>query len=406
MSVQAITASVAGDKIKVNRLASIDAFRGLVMLLMWGEGCRFYQVAQQVPYNKFWQFVNFQANHVSWSWASMHDMIQPAFTFLAGVSLPFSIASRLKRGDSKKSIIIHAIKRSLILVFLGVFLRSMGDKQTYFTFEDTLSQIGLGYTFLVLLGFKSQRTQIIALVVILFGYWLAWALYPLPPANFDYTKVGVDADWPYHAKGFAAHWNLNSNLGWAFDTWFLNLFPRKEKFLFHPGAYYTLNFIPTLCTMILGALCGNILKNKAIKGVDKIKRFVLIGLSILLAGIFFHKTGICPVVKRMWTPSWVLCSGGLCFLFMAIFYGVIDIYGVRKWSFPLVVIGANSIMAYCMADAGMRSFFGSALHTHLGQNYDKVFGDPYATVVNGVLVIFLMWLILYWMYKKRVFIKI
>ena len=224
------------------------------------EVCRFSTVAEALPESSFWQFISFNTSHVSWSWASLHDMIQPSFTFLVGVALPFSMASRIQKGGTKQSILIHAVKRSLILIFLGVFLRSIDAKQTYFTFEDTLSQIGLGYTFLVILGFYSQRVQLWTLVIILVGYWLAFVLYPLPQPGFDYTTVGQPTNWPYNANGLAAHWNMNANLGFAFDRWFLNLFPRESPFVFHRGAYYTLNFIPTLGTMILGLLAGNSLK--------------------------------------------------------------------------------------------------------------------------------------------------
>ena len=123
----------------------------------------------------------------------------------------------------------HTICRSLLLVALGIFLRSMDSPLTYFTLEDTLTQIGLGYTLLFLLTFAPPRWQWIAFGGILSGYWLAWALYPGPGANFDWPSVGVPADWHQHYyTGFAAHWNKNSNLGQAFDLWFLNLFPRAQ----------------------------------------------------------------------------------------------------------------------------------------------------------------------------------
>jgi predicted acyltransferase len=332
-------------------------------------------------------------------------MIQPSFTFLVGVALPFSMASRIKKGGTKKSILTHAIKRSLILIFLGVFLRSIGAKQTYFTFEDTLSQIGLGYTFLVILGFYSQRVQIWALAIILFGYWLAFVLYPLPKAGFDYTTVGQPVNWRYNAEGIAAHWNLNANLGFAFDRWFLNLWPREGPFLFHKGGYYTLNFIPTLGTMILGLLAGNALRSDS-PGKKKLHFFVIMGMALVAFGVILHVAGVVPVVKRIWTPSWTVWSGGICFLMLAIFYGIIDLAGCRKWSFFLIVIGANSIAAYVMADSGMRGFISSTLHTHLGQNFDQVFGKVYSPLLNGFAVLFIMWLILFWMYKKRIFIKI
>src|SRR5690606_14788296 len=133
----------------------------------------------------------------------------------------------------KKDIIQHTIKRSLILIFLGIFLRSMHSDQTNFTFEDTLTQIGLGYTFLVILSFYSQKIQVTALAVILIGYWLAFALYPLPGPGFDYAAAGIRSMWDHNFSGFAAHWNKNTNLAWAFDQWFLNLFPREKPFFFN-----------------------------------------------------------------------------------------------------------------------------------------------------------------------------
>jgi len=332
-------------------------------------------------------------------------MIQPSFTFLVGVVLPYSIASRKSKGASFKSLMVHTIKRSLILICLGIFLRSMDSSQTYFTFEDTLSQIGLGYTFLVLLGFCSQRTQIIALIVILVGYWLAFALYPLPDSSFDYTTAGVAANWEHNLHGFAAHWNKNTNLAWAFDKWFLNLFPRKSAFTNNEGGYSTLSFIPTLGTMILGLLAGNVLTSaKAQK--EKVKVFVITGLCLVGAGILVHVTGINPIVKRIWTPAWTIFSGGICFLFLAFFYGVVDVAGKRKWSYFLMVIGANSIAAYVFSDGGLRSLLHKSLYIHLGQHFDKLFGEPYAPLVSGAITLLLLWLILNWMYRKKIFIRI
>lgn len=397
--------SLAGSIFIVNRIASVDAYRGFVMLLMMAEVCRFYSEARNFPDSIFWEFVNFHTGHVGWSWGGLHDMIQPSFTFLVGVALPFSMASRIKKGRTQKSILVHAIKRSFILIFLGVFLRSLGAKQTYFAFEDSLSQIGLGYTILVILGFYSQPVQIWTLVIILAGYWLAFVLYPLPQPGFDYTTVGQPMIWRYNAEGIATHWNLNANLGFAFDRWFLNLWSRESPFLFHKGGYYTLNFIPSLGTMILGLLAGNVLKSVS-PGKRKSHFFVVMGVALIAFGMILHEAGILPVVKRIWTPSWTVWSGGICFLMLATFYGIIDLAGYRKWSFFLIVIGANSIAAYVMADSGMRGFISSALHTHLGQSFDHVFGKTYSPLVNGFAVLFIMWLILYWMYKKKIFIKI
>ena len=388
-----------------NRVASLDVYRGFVMLLMMGEVISYTQISNSLPESGFWSFMSFHQSHVEWTWLALHDMIQPSFTFLVGVVLPYSIASRKSKGASFKNLLGHTIKRSIILICLGIFLRSMGSDQTYFTFEDTLSQIGLGYTFLVILGFFSQRVQIASLVVILVGYWAAFALYPLPDSAFDYAAAGVSANWENNLHGFAAHWNKNTNLAWAFDKWFLNLFPRKSVFMNNGGGYSTLSFIPTLGTMILGLLAGNMMQSSKTQK-EKLKFFVTVGVSLILFGILLQVTGINPIVKRIWTPAWTIFSGGICFLFLAFFYGVIDVSGTKKWSFFLMVIGANSIAAYVLADGGMRSLIYDSLYIHLGQHFDTLFGDAYAPLVSGGLTLLLLWMILYWLYKKKIFIRI
>ena len=257
----------------VTRVPSIDAFRGLVMFLMLAEAMRLWTLHDAFPSSLLWSIVAFNTQHVPWQGCSLHDLIQPAFSFLAGASLPFSIASRQAKGESFRKMLGHTVRRSLTLILLGIFLRSMGSHQTYWTFEDTLTQIGLGYTLLFLLAFASRRVQVGVFLAILVGFWAAFALYPLPPATFDYAAVGVPAGWPHLYTGFLAHFNMNSNLSWAFDTWFLNLFPRESPFQFNEGGWSTLSFIPTLATMMLGTWAGAWLKGPRTMG-QKLKGLV------------------------------------------------------------------------------------------------------------------------------------
>jgi heparan-alpha-glucosaminide N-acetyltransferase len=144
------------------RLTSVDAYRGLVMLLMMAEVLRLAAVGR-ATHAAFWQFLGRHQSHVEWTGMVLHDLIQPSFSFLVGVALPFSIASRVARGQSTARMTLHACWRALILIVLGFFLRSIGRPQTNFTFEDTLTQIGLGYVFLFLLGFLRPRAQWLAL---------------------------------------------------------------------------------------------------------------------------------------------------------------------------------------------------------------------------------------------------
>jgi predicted acyltransferase len=386
------------------RLASIDTYRGLVMFLMMAEVLRTCDVAEKLPRDRLWELLCHHQSHAEWVGCSLHDLIQPSFSFLVGVAVPFSLASRQAKGQSAALLTAHALWRSLVLVFLGVFLRSRDHTQTDFTFEDTLSQIGLGYAFLFALAFFSARVQWIALGVILVGYWGLFALYRLPGSGFDYAAVGVPANWPYHTSGFAAHWDKNSNLAWAFDTWFLNLFPRTEPFRFNEGGYSTLSFIPTLGTMILGLLSGGVLR-RGWTGAAKLGWLLAAGIAGLAAGWALGALGVCPVVKRIWTPSWVLFSGGWCFLFLAGFYAVIDLLGLRLWAFPLRVIGMNSIAAYCMAQL-FEDFISNSLTIHLGKNVWSVLGEPYSPLIRGAAVLLVLWLVLLWMYRRKLFLKI
>lgn len=389
------------------RLASLDAYRGFVMFLMMAEVLRLCAVARAIPgssfWHSFWETLCFHQSHAEWIGCSLHDLIQPSFSFMVGVALPFSIASRLARGQTRGRMILHALARALILIFLGIFLRSVHSSRTNFTFEDTLTQIGLGYFFLFLLGFRPRRDQWLAVSALLIGTWAAFALYQ-PPAGFDYAKAGVPRDWPHLMYGFEAHWNKNSNLAWAFDTWFLNLFPREKPFEYNGGGYATLSFLPTLGTMILGLLAGGVLHGGR-SAWDKSRWLAIAGFAGLLAGAAIGWAGLCPVVKRIWTPSWTLYSGGWCFLLLAAFYIVIDIVLLRAWSFPLRVVGMNSIAAYCMAHL-FDGFIGEALRTHLGSRPFQVFGAAYEPFLHGAAVLFTLWLILFWMHRRQIFLRI
>ncbi len=385
------------------RNAALDAYRGLVMLLMMAEVLQLARIGRALPDSAFWGFLAYHQSHVDWAGCSLHDLIQPSFSFLVGVAVPYSVASRLARGASFGKMFGHALWRALVLVALGIFLRSTHSPRTNFTFEDTLTQIGLGYPFLFLLAFCRPRRQWLALGLILAGYWLAWALYPAAQPGFDYQAVGVPADWPHHYSGFAAHWNKNSNLGAAFDQWFLNLFPRTKPFIANSGGYLTLSFIPTLGTMILGLAAGRWLRAAAPR--LPLKRLLVAGVAGVAAGLVLDVTGICPVVKRIWTPGWTLYSGGICFLFLAALSWLMDGMGYKKWAFPLVVIGMNSIAAYLIAHL-FQDFIASSFRIHLGREVFQVFGPVFEPLLLGAAVLFTYWLILLWMYRRKLFLRI
>ena len=374
------------------------------MLLMLAEAMRLWTLHAAFPDSRFWALVAYNTEHVPWQGCSLHDLIQPAFSFLVGAALPFSIAARQARGQTFRGMVFHAAWRSVALIGLGIFLRSLDRSRTYWTFEDTLTQIGLGYTFLFLLAFASVRVQAIAFAALLVGFWAAFVLYRLPGPEFDYQAVGVPSDWPHLYSGFLAHFNKNSNLSWAFDTWFLNLFPRLEPFRFNRGGWSTLSFIPTLATMILGLWSGEWLKS-ARSGVDKLKGLVIAGVVLTVAGVALQWLHVVPIVKRIWTSSYTLYSGGLVILMLAAFYFAIELKGWRRWAFPLLVIGANSIAVYVMSWT-LEDFVKGALVRHLGNAPFTLLGTPFEPVLKGATVVLTFWLVLWWMYRRRIFLKI
>jgi predicted acyltransferase len=384
------------------RVSSVDAYRGFVMLLMMAEILHFAQVSKALPDSDLWKTLAFHQEHVEWRGCSLHDLIQPSFSFLVGVALPFSIAARRLRGQSAWLTSLHAVWRAAVLIFLGIFLRSVGKAQTNFTFEDTLTQIGLGYVFLFALGHLRVRWQWLSLAVILLGYWAAFALYTTPDPD-HFTQLGNDLPLEERPGGFAAHWDKNTNAAAAFDRWFLNQFPRPKPFSFNRGGYATLSFIPTLGTMILGLIAGGWLRTTASEW-SKISWFAFAGVVLLMSGWVLDGAGICPNVKRIWTPAWVLFSGGWCFVLLALFSAFLDTGMPGGWAFPLKVIGANSIVAY-VGEHLTRQFILDSFKTHLGADaFD--FAAEYAPLVRGAVVLAIWWLVLYWMYRRRIFVKI
>jgi predicted acyltransferase len=344
------------------------------------------RVADNFPDSAVWRIVAFHADHVPWNGGGLLDLVQPAFTFLVGAALPFSLAGRRARGQSLSRMTLHALWRSAVLVWLGVFLVSVGKEQTYWSFHDTLCQIGLGYPFLFLLGFCRPRMQWAAFVAILIGYWAAFALYAqaLPEV--------------------ASPWARDANAGWAVDIWFLNLFHRPSPFHANRAGIVTIGFVGRLATMLLGLIAGGWLRN-AWPIRKKVAWMVTAGLASLAAGEVLVRLGLCPMIWRLWTPSWTLWSGGWCFLFLAGFCLLLDVWKVRRWTFPLTILGMNAITVYCLKHL-IDEFIRGSIKTHLGQNVFQMFGDVHEPLVSGGASVLVLWLIALWMYRRKVFVRV
>lgn len=395
----------AGTQSTAPRLASIDVYRGLVMLLLLAEVLRLCVVADALPGLVVWQFLCYHQSHAEWTGTHLHDLIQPGFTFLVGVSMPLSIARRLARGDSHTQLLAHAARRALVLVVLGIAMLSIHPRTILWKFDDTLSQIGLGYFFVFAMALGKPRLWGMALAAILLGYWLAFAAYPVAEPDFDYASVGITADWlkSHGLSGWEAHWQKNANLAYAFDAWFLPLLPGNANYI-APKGLTTLNFIPTMATMILGLMAGRVLTMPG-PALDRLQRLGGAGVLGLAAGALLDWTGICPVVKSLWTPSWVLISGGWCFIFMAGLHWLVDQKGYRRFAFPLIVIGSNSLAAYLLTNA-FRAFAWGSLVRVFGNEVFLVLGPAYQPLLYGLSVLMLFWILLYAMHRAGWYLRL
>jgi heparan-alpha-glucosaminide N-acetyltransferase len=383
------------------RLLSLDAYRGFIMLAMASGGLGLAQVAQHDPASQLWQFLDRQTEHAAWRGCSFWDLIQPSFMFIVGVAMPYSYASRRAAGQSKGRLFLHALARSLVLIGLAIFLSSAWSKRTHFTFTNVLAQIGLGYTFVFLLLGRSARVQFAAACGVLVGYWLFFALHPLPSGEESFQRVWLMAK-SNGMRGFQLHWARDVNAAAAFDAWFLNLFPQPNgrPFTYNEGGYATLNFVPSIATMLFGVLAGEFLRSNR-TGAEKVQGLILAAALGLVLGTVLDQT-VCPLVKRIWTPSWAIYSAGWTCCTLAAFHAVIDVAGYRRWAFPLVVVGANSIAIYVMSQL-LKPFVKRTLQVHLGPH---LFDGIYGPIVASTSVLFVFWLICLWMYRQRIFVKI
>lgn len=386
------------------RLLSLDAFRGAIMVFLVSVGFGFKEVAKKIPDSPLWRFLGYHTDHTMWVGGGAWDMIQPAFMFMVGVAVPYSYAARLARGDSFGTQLLHATRRALILIGLGVLIASNRNAhQTVFMFTNVLAQIGLGYGFLFLLVGRGWKVQLGVIAAIAVGYWLLFALHPLPAAGFDYRAAGVLPREQAHAvlPGAFAPWSKGANFAADFDRWFLNLFPAEKPFAFNAGGYQTLNFVPSLITMILGLMAGEFLR-RPLTATAKVRGLIVVAVGCVGLGVLAGVT-VCPLVKRIWTPSWAIYSGGVVLGALAAFHYAIEVRGWRRWAAPLAVVGMNSIAIYLL-DIFVREWLTETLRVHF--RITGLFEGPYGIIALRCAALAVLWAVCGWMHRRKLFLKI
>ena len=299
------------------RITSIDFFRGFTMFLLAGEATELYGQLEKSNIGVV-QFLGTELSHHVWHGLHFWDLIQPFFMFIVGVAIPFAVANRLKKGDTIKTITRHAIKRSLLLLFLGWALYFTDAGRLVFRFQNVLAQLSVTYLVAFLIRNKSFKFQIIFTLVILLLIDLAYRFFPV--------------------EGFNHPWVNFENLG----AWFNNKIEGVNK----ASEWATLNFVSTTAHTVWGVMCGKLLMSDKPAG-KKIQTLLIAGVSCLFIGYLLDGLNITPIIKKIATSAFVFASGGWAILVLCFCYWLID---VRKkfisGSKMFIIVGMNSIFIY------------------------------------------------------------
>ncbi len=321
-----------------------------------------------------------QMEHAEWAGFHFEDLIFPLFMFIAGVAVPFAVGSKLSKNVPRKKLLGKVFKRMLILIVLGIlyngtFKNGFADGRI----ASVLGQIGIGYFFasLIYIYFPELKSRIIWLAGILAGFGILQLLVPVP--------------------GFGA--------GVLTPEGCINDYIDR---LFLPGRLYGGTFDPEgiMCSLsatgvtLMGTFAGTILRNQKTTDWQKIGTLSITGVGFIILALLLST--FYPIIKKCWTSTFNMLTGGIGFILMALFYLIIDHWKIRGWAFYFRVIGMNSIFVYLFVRIidvqNLTEFFVGWLAKPLGEAAGGLL-----LVVCGLAVI---WLLLYYMYKKKIFLRV
>jgi predicted acyltransferase len=360
------------------RVVSVDALRGFDMFWIMG-GDMAFKGLDNIFHNRLSGFLKEQMDHVEWLGFHFYDVIMPLFLFLVGVSMVYSYRKRLSGSTSDIPLWKHTIKRILILWLLGMIVQGNlltydPDKIDFYT--NTLQAIAAGYLIAtVFILYMPVRYQVLSTIGLMLAYWAVLALIPISGTTANAYDPGGNVAM-YVEKAI-----MGKFIGWGTYTWIVS----------------TLNFG---ATVMLGVFAGYVMQSDQ-KKMRKFWLYMISGVSLIGIALIWDLWH--PIIKHIWTSSFVLFSGGICILMLALFYLVIDVWNFRRGTRWLVVLGSNAIFAYVAWHLFEKQFVGVAEVFLNGLKPWIESGFETLRYLGGFMVIYL---ILWYMYKNKTFIKI
>lgn len=356
------------------RLVSLDAFRGFIMFWIVGGGSLVVGL-QALDSNFLVDTVIYQLKHSAWEGLRFYDCIWPSFMLMTGMSIAFSFAKRSKT-QTYRQMFFHALRRTAILFLLGSLRESVHLGSPFLIeLSSALQPIAIASFLAFLLARKSPRFQAATAASIWGGYALLLAFVPAPGIAAGTYELNHNLVNYVDVALLPNHWAQwpSANQGWG----------------------TILSTIPTISTTIVGLMLGGVLRGNR-SGTSKMKIIGGVGVSGLILG--YAMSPVVPVVMKMWTTSYGILSAAWACLMFLVFYWVIDVGGRRRWAFFFVVIGMNALAIYL-----------SSTVTRLPQIIG-VLAKPgmaalgaYGLLFKAVLVLALKWIILFWMYRRKIF---
>ncbi len=361
------------------RLASLDFYRGLVMVLLMLEASGIYEYVRTLSKpGSFMHSLGIQFDHAKWNGFHIWDSIQPAFMFIAGTAMAFSITKQTAEGSTWSQQATHALRRSWWLFFWGVFDYAVRGNHLSFELWDVLTQM----SFTMLVAFLIFRWKVIYQILFSIG------LLMLTESLYRFTNI----------PGFNQPFTDQHNFGNYIDVILMNKI--------NPGGWVAINCIPTAAHTIWGAVAGKwLLSRTGIK--SKISPIIILGLFTLLTGYGLNILGITPIIKRIATSSFTLFSGGWCLLTLAFLYFWIDVLNHKKYLSFFTIVGMNSIFIYLFFEIVVHRWLFDYSNTIVNGILWPTGLSPKAILISSALTLFMLqWYLCYWLYKKKIFFKV